>query len=76
MSIKKKVLIIVIAIVAIIGTIFAVLVGIYYYMIHTQQQNLREAMSKHDGLLILNYQVKMLAMDNKIPWHQWIINKK
>jgi cell division protein FtsL len=48
MSIKKKVLIIVIAILAIIGTIFAVLMGIYYYMIHTQIQNLRDAMSKHD----------------------------
>jgi flagellar basal body-associated protein FliL len=49
MSIKKKVLIIVIAILATIGTIFAVLMGIYYYMIHTQVQNLRDAMSKHDG---------------------------
>ena len=67
MSKKKKVLILVIAILAIIGTIFAVLMGIYYYMIHTQIQNLRDAMSKHDGLLILNYQVKMVPMDNKIP---------
>ena len=49
MRFKKKVLIIVIAILAIIGTIFAVLMGIYYYMIHTLQQKLRETMSKHDG---------------------------
>jgi flagellar basal body-associated protein FliL len=49
MRIKKKVLIIVIAILTIIGTIFAVLMGIYYYMIHTLQQKLRETMSKHDG---------------------------
>jgi hypothetical protein len=66
MSIKKKVLIIVIAILAIIGTIFAVLMGIYYYMIHTLQQKLRKRCLSM-MVLILNYQVKMVAMDNKIP---------
>ena len=66
MRIKKKVLIIVIAILAIIGTIFAVLMGIYYYLIHTLQQKLRETMSKHDGPNP-KLPFKMLAMDNKIP---------
>ncbi len=45
MNKKKKVLIIVIAILAIIGTILAVLIGIYYYMSHRMQQEIGESMS-------------------------------
>ena len=45
MRIKKKVLIIVIAILAIIGILFAVLIGIYYYMGYRMQQEIGESMS-------------------------------
>ena len=49
MNKKKKVLVIVIAIFAIIGILFAVLIGIYYYMIYTTQQEIRESMSRLDS---------------------------
>jgi flagellar basal body-associated protein FliL len=49
MNKKKKVLVIVIAIFAIIGILFAVLIGIYYYMIYTTQQEIRESMSRSDS---------------------------
>ena len=49
MNIKKKVLIIVIAFFAIIGILFAVLMGIYYYTSYTMQQEIRESMSRSDG---------------------------
>ena len=45
MNKKKKVLVIVIAFFAIIGILFAVLIGIYYYMSYTMQQEIRESMS-------------------------------
>jgi CHASE3 domain sensor protein len=46
MNIKKKVLVIVIAFFAIIGILFAVLMGIYYYMSYTMQQEIRKSMSR------------------------------
>ena len=49
MRIKKKVLIIVIAFFAIMGILFAVLIGIYYYMSYTMQQEIRESMSGSDS---------------------------
>ena len=49
MNIKKKVLVIVIAFFAIIGILFAVLIGIYYYMSYKMQQEIRESMSKSDS---------------------------
>ena len=49
MNKKKKVLVIVIAIFAIIGILFAVLIGIYYYMSYTMQQEIRESMSRSDS---------------------------
>jgi hypothetical protein len=49
MNIKKKILVIVIAFFAIIGIIFAVLIGIYYYMSYTMQQEIRESMSRSDS---------------------------
>ena len=49
MNKKKKVLVIVIAILAIIGILFAVLIGIYYYMSYTMQQEIRESMSRLDS---------------------------
>jgi ABC-type lipoprotein release transport system permease subunit len=49
MNIKKKVLVIVIAFFAIIGIVFAVLIGIYYYMSYTMQQEIRESMSRSDS---------------------------
>jgi len=49
MNKKKKVLVIVIAIFAIIGILFAVLIGIYYYMSYTTQQEIRESMSRSDS---------------------------
>ncbi|HZO11009.1 MAG TPA: LapA family protein [Nitrososphaeraceae archaeon] len=45
MNKKKKVLVIVIAFFAIIGILFAVLTGIYYYMSHRMQQEIGESMS-------------------------------
>jgi CHASE3 domain sensor protein len=48
MNFKKKILVIVIAFFAIIGIIFAVLIGIYYYMSYTMQQEIRESMFKSD----------------------------
>ena len=45
MSKKKKVLVIVIAFFAIIGILFAVLIGIYYYMSYRMQQEIGESMS-------------------------------
>ena len=45
MNKKKKVLVIVIAFFAIIGSLFAVLIGIYYYMSYRMQQEIRESMS-------------------------------
>jgi len=49
MKFKKKILVIVIAIFAIIGILFAVLIGIYYYMSYTMQQEIRESMSGSDS---------------------------
>ena len=49
MNKKKKVLVIVIAIFAIIGILLAVLIGIYYYMSNTMQQEIRESMSRSDS---------------------------
>jgi len=49
MNKKKKLLVIVIAIFAIIGILFAVLIGIYYYMSYTMQQEIRESMSRSDS---------------------------
>lgn len=49
MNKKKKVLVIVIAIFSIIGILFAVLIGIYYYMSYTMQQEIRESMSRSDS---------------------------
>jgi cell division protein FtsL len=49
MNIKKKILVIVIAFFAVIGIIFAVLIGIYYYMSYTMQQEIRESMSRLDS---------------------------
>jgi flagellar basal body-associated protein FliL len=46
MNKKKKVLVIVIAFFAIIGILFAVLIGIYYYMSHRMQQEIGESMSE------------------------------
>ena len=45
MNTKKKVLVIVIAFFALIGILFAVLMGIYYYMSYRMQQEIRESMS-------------------------------
>lgn len=44
MNKKKKVLVIVIAFIAIIGILFVVLMGIYYYMSHRMQQEIGESM--------------------------------
>ena len=44
MNKKKKVLVIVIAFFAIIGILFAVLIGIYYYISHRMQQEIGESM--------------------------------
>jgi hypothetical protein len=49
MNKKKKVLVIVIAFFAIIGILFGVLMGIYYYMSYTMQQEIRESMSRLDS---------------------------
>ena len=49
MKFKKRILVIVIAIFAIIGILFAVLIGIYYYMSYTMQQEIRESMSGSDS---------------------------
>jgi CHASE3 domain sensor protein len=49
MNIKKKVFVIVIAFFAIIGILFAILMGIYYYMSYTMQQEIRESMSRSDS---------------------------
>ena len=46
MNKKKKVLVIVIAFFAIIGIIFAVLIGTYYYMSYRMQQEIGESMSE------------------------------
>ena len=46
MNKKKKILVIVIAFFAIIGILFAVLIGIYYYMSHRMQQEIGESMSE------------------------------
>ena len=45
MNLKKKVLVIVIAFFAIMGILFAVLIGIYYYMSYRMQQEIGESMS-------------------------------
>ena len=45
MNLKKKVLIIVVAFFAIMGILFAVLIGIYYYMSYRMQQEIGESMS-------------------------------
>ena len=44
MNKKKKVLVIVIVFFAIIGILFAVLMGIYYYMSHRMRQEIVESM--------------------------------
>ena len=57
MNKKKKVLIIVIAFFAIIGILFAVLMGIYYYMSHRMQQEIGESMEgSYNPILILAHQ--------------------
>jgi CHASE3 domain sensor protein len=43
MKTSKKILIIVIAFFAIIGILFAVLIGIYYYINYRMQQEIRES---------------------------------
>jgi len=48
MKFKKKILVIVIAIFAIIGILFAVLIGIYYYMSHRMQQEIGESMESYN----------------------------
>lgn len=48
LSKKKKVLIIVIAFFAIIGILFAVLIGIYYYMSHRMQQEIGDSMESYN----------------------------
>ena len=48
MKFKKKILVIVIAIFAIIGILFAVLIGIYYYMSHRTQQEIGESMESYN----------------------------
>jgi sensor domain CHASE-containing protein len=49
MNIKKKVLVIVTAFFAIIGILFAVLMGAYYYINHRMQQEIGESMSRSDS---------------------------
>ena len=49
MSIKKKVLFIVIAFFAIIGILFAVLMSTDYYISHRMQQEIGESMSRSDS---------------------------
>ena len=49
MNIKKKILVIVIAFFAIIGTLFAVLMGTYYYVSHRMQQEIGESMSRSNS---------------------------
>ena len=49
MNKRKKALVIVIAIFAIIGILFAALIGIYYYMSYRMQQEIRESMSESDS---------------------------
>ena len=44
MNKKKKVLVIVIAFFAIIGILFAVLIGTYYYISHRMQQEIGKSM--------------------------------
>jgi len=57
MNKKKKVLVIVIAFFAIIGILFAVLMGIYYYMSHRMQQEIGESMEgSYNPILILAHQ--------------------
>jgi hypothetical protein len=48
MNIEKKVLFIVIALFAVIGILFAVLMGVYYYINHRMQQEIGESMSRSD----------------------------
>jgi len=48
MNKKKKVLVIVIAFFAIIGILFAVLMGIYYYMSYRMQQEIGESMESYN----------------------------
>ena len=49
MNIKKKILVIVIAFFAIIGILFAVLMGTYYFISHRMQQEIGESMSRSDS---------------------------
>ena len=49
MNIKKKILFIVITFFAIIGILFAVLMGAYYYISHRMQQEIGESMSRSDS---------------------------
>ena len=50
---KKKVLVIVITFFAIVGILFAVLIGIYYYMSYTMQQEIGESMSRSDSPILI-----------------------
>ena len=53
MTFKKKVLFIVIAFFAIIGILFAVLMGTYYYISHRMQQEIGESMSRSDRSMFI-----------------------
>jgi hypothetical protein len=53
MNKKKKVLVIVITILAIIGILFAVLIGAYYYISHRMQQEIGESMSRSDRSMFI-----------------------
>ncbi|HJU80010.1 MAG TPA: LapA family protein [Nitrososphaeraceae archaeon] len=46
---QKKILVIVIAFFAIIGILFAVVMGTYYYISHRMQQEIGESMSRSDS---------------------------
>ena len=50
---KKKVLFIVIAFFAIIGILFAVLMGAYYYISHRMQQEIGESMSRSERSMFI-----------------------
>jgi len=53
MNKKKKVLVIVIVISAIIGILFAVLIGIYYYIRHRMHQEIGESMSRSEKSMLI-----------------------
>ena len=49
MKFRKKLLVIVIAFFAIIGILFAVLMGFYYYTSYRMQQEIRESMERTES---------------------------